>query len=182
LGDLIPLKEVIYEIKASDGTWCCLPYPNHTGKHGEPMGCKNFPQCPAKFPDFKTIEKKYNWFAVMVDFDRKKFGEEMRAKHIGMSESQSICLLYWQPELRKQLREKAYRNANKFRGDIVLEIPEACGINVMVTMIKAGIIMEVSRPKIVRKFMFIGKPKIQNQNVFKLNQTNKLSPTGVATA
>ena len=150
---LIPLKEVVYESKARDGTWCTLPYPGH------PHGCKNFPQCPLKYPDFKELQAQgYNdWSAVMIEFDRQQFGIMMRSKHPKLSKAQSECLLYWQPEVRRKLREKAYSYANKFNGDKVLEIPEACGINVIVTMIKAGVKMEVKDPKIVRKVMFIGR-------------------------
>jgi len=151
--ELIPLKEIIYEIKARDGTWCTLSYPGH------PKGCKNFPQCPTKYPDFKSIEHKYKWFAVMVEFNLKHFAEQMRIKHPNMTENQSRCLLYWQPRVRKQLKQKAYVNAYKFNGDIVLEIPEACGVNVIITMMKAGVLININHPNIVKKIMLIGRKK-----------------------
>ena len=157
--ELIPLKEVVYEPKARNGTWCKLPYPNHTGKNKEPLGCKNFPWCPQEHLDFKELQAKgYNqWFAVMVEFNRAEFAKKMKTKFPNWTEQQCKNLRLWQNGVRAQLKKKEQSYVNDFDKDILLEIPEACGIKVIVTMIKAGVPMEIKNIQTVRKAMFIGK-------------------------
>jgi hypothetical protein len=43
-------------------------------------------------------------------------------------------------------------------GDIVLDIPEACGINVFETMANVGIVLE-RKPDIVTKVMIVGRAR-----------------------
>ncbi len=143
----IPLELIVYDTTAR-GLWCRSPYYNH------PRGCPNFPKCIQKRPDFKSIEKEYNWFAVMEMFDLKHHAEEMKRKHPHWSERQCKNPLYWQGSVRKRLRDKAIA----VKGDIILDIPEACGINVFETMAQIGIILE-RKPDLVRKVMLVGVKK-----------------------
>ncbi len=149
---MIELKEVVYDVRARDGTWCKLPYPGH------PKGCPNFPKCPNTRVDFCTLIScgLKRWFAVVEEFDLKAHAEEMKRRHPDWSERQCRNLLYWQGPVRLLLTAKAYEHW--VPGGIVLEIPEAHGINVFETMAKVGIVIE-RHPDIVRKVMLVGKRK-----------------------
>lgn len=147
---MITLKEIVYDERANNGEWCTYPYEGHKN------GCPNFPACMKNRADFKLFENKYNWYAVVEEFDLKFHADKMKAKHPEWSERQCRCLLYWQGGVRKRLKEKA---ETAFAGyNLILTIPEAHGINVFETMAKVGIIID-KHPDIVRKVMFIGKPK-----------------------
>lgn len=146
---MIPLPEIVYDIRARDGTWCKLPYPGHK------RGCPNFPKCPSRFEDFNNLQERWDhWFAVIEEFDLKTHAGKMKLIHPEWTERQCRNLLYWQPSVKYRLRNKAYAY---WGGDCtVLEIPEACGINVFATLSKVGVIID-RNPIIVRKVMFIGK-------------------------
>lgn len=146
---MIKLNEVVYDVKARDGTWCRLPYSGH------PKGCPNFPECPDARPDFLYASEVWtHWYALVEEFDLSAHALRMRRIHPTWTERQCRNLLYWQGRVRKTLFQKAW---GAFRdGDIILDIPEACGVNVFETMAKAGINIE-KHPDIVRKVMLIGK-------------------------
>lgn len=155
--EIVKLGTVVYDTRARNGNWCTHPYENH------PKGCPNFPKCPKQFPDFVNIMDKYNWFAVVETFDLKQHAENMKVKHPYMSERQCRNPLYWQGSVRKRLRDKACDAASDFNhfghsiknNNIILTIPEACGVNVFETMANVGIVLE-RRPDIVRKVMLVG--------------------------
>lgn len=147
---IIPLNEVSYDPKARDGRWCMLPYPNH------PHGCPNFPGCPMDRKDFLDYEG-YDWFAVIEEFDLKAHAEKMKEKHPNWTERQCRNLLYWQNGVRSRLKKKAEAHAFPFMGDVILEIPEANGVNVFDTMAKHNLIIE-RNPDMVHKVMLVGKP------------------------
>jgi hypothetical protein len=150
----IPLKTIYYDVRAR-GPWCRFPYPGH------PHGCPNIKKgCLADRPDFKTIADLYEWSAVIEEFDLKSHAEYMKARIWAdhkkeWTDRQCRNPLYWQGGVRKRLREKA----EALKGDIVLDIPEACGIDVFKTMASVGIILE-RKPDTVRKVMLVGKTKI----------------------
>lgn len=156
---IIPLDEVVYDVRAKDGSWCTLPYPNH------PKGCPNFPDCITHFRDFKELEDRFKWYAVIEKFDLAAHAEKMKEKHPNWTERQCRNLLYWQNKVRKRLRDKAY----KFHGlgDCVLEIPEACGVNVFATMKKVGVHIESPKPMTVTKIMLVGKRPIDETKLRK---------------
>ena len=152
---MIPI-EIVYDIRARDGTWCTLSYPNHS------KGCPKFPKCPSGRPDFRDLN--YNeWFAIIVEFDLGRYVELRRLKHPGQSERQLRNLLYWQGKVRAGLRKAIlYQTDHNLLGenkDIILDIPEACGINVFETLAKVGILLDRNPQKIVYKTMFIGRYK-----------------------
>lgn len=141
----IPLKTVHYDILAR-GAWCKSPYPGH------PHGCPNFPQCIRARPDFSMIADKYHWIAVMEVFDLQAHSEKMKLKHPTWTDRQCRNPLYWQGSVRSNLHKKA----ESFYGDILLDIPEACGVDVFETMLDAGVILEKVHPSVVRKIMLVG--------------------------
>jgi hypothetical protein len=147
---MIPLTTIIYDARARNGTWCCHPYEGH------PHGCPNFKNgCTLKKrPDFNDMKDLYNWYAVVETFDLKAHMERMKAKHTHWTERQCRNPLYWQGTVRANLRN----NCITMKGDIVLDIPEACGINVFETMALVGVVLE-RKPDTVRKVMLVGKKK-----------------------
>jgi hypothetical protein len=81
----------------------------------------------------------------------------MKKKHPNWSERQCRNLLYWQNGVRSRLRKKTESYINPLSDDIILEIPEACGINMIETMSKAGIKIQTDHPDNVIKVMLIGR-------------------------
>lgn len=146
---MIQLETVAYDIRARDGTWCRLTYPGH------PHGCPNFNKgCTVKRPNFSVIKDLYNWYAVVEEFDLKAHAEKMKIAHPDWSRRQCRNPLYWQGTVRANLRKKCILGP----GDILLDIPEACGINVFQTMANIGITIDHA-PDMVRKVMIIGRKK-----------------------
>ena len=132
--------------------WCELPYPGHK------KGCPNFPTlcCFPKVVDYYDLSKPH-WF-VIVPFAIGKFATRMKEKHPEWSERQCRCVLYWQNAVRKQLRIKC----SEFIGnqDLIYHmIPEAMGVNVMLTMRKNLRLTIAIKPKhMVRKIALVGSP------------------------
>ena len=150
---MIKLTEVVYDIRARNGTWCKHQYQDH------PNGCPNYPRCIVKFPDFASIKEKYQWYAIVEEFDLLRHMKIMKEKHPRWSERQCRNPYYWQGGVRKRLRERAEECKEWFcqgySDVIILTIPEACGVNVFETMEKVGIILE-KKPNTVRKVMLVG--------------------------
>ena len=146
---IIPLETVVVDERAREGTWCTLPYPNH------PKGCPNFPECCESRPHFNDYQG-FNWVAVVEKFDLKTHAETMKAKHPHWTERQCRNLLYWQNGVRSRLRKKSESMTYPLMGDVLLDIPEANGVNLYATMSKHGLFLK-SNPDIVYKIMLVGK-------------------------
>lgn len=147
-SDIIELKEVIFDPRAR-GSYCKTPYPNH------PNGCPNYPDCIFKHPSFATIPKDHTWFAIIEEFDLRAHAKNMLVKHPHWTDRQCRNPLYWQGGVRKRLMDKA----RKFKGDYlgwILDIPEACGVEVFETMKLAGVHLEKTHPETVKKVMLVG--------------------------
>lgn len=147
---LIPLPEVVYDIRARDGTWCTR----------KPR-CMNFPVCPQSHPDFMTLKGSYGWYAVVEEFDVAAWEAEQREKPHRRNESRKQLRnpRHWQKGVMRRLRQKARMHSNRLNGDIILEIPEACGVDVVRTMARVGVKFEWGlSAKVFRKVMLIGKP------------------------
>ena len=82
----------------------------------------------------------------------------MKVAHPNWTKRQARNLLYWQNGVRKRLRKKAKWVCRPFFGDIVLDIPEAHGIDMFKTMEKAGIKLQ-RNPDMVTKVMLVGRRK-----------------------
>lgn len=142
---IIRLTDVIYDKRARDGTWCCLPYPNH------PRGCPKFPDCPKQVFDFKDYSDDMVWFAVIEEFDLKEHAIKMKKKHPKWSDRQCRCVLYWQSKVRKKLMDRC----KEIGGEIIRD-PEAAGVNLFATMSKYGLFLKAN-PDYVYKIAFVGK-------------------------
>jgi len=96
------------------------------------------------------------WYAVIEEFDLKAHAYRMKGLYPWWTNRQCRNLLYWQGRVRSRLRKKTY---DFFKpGDVILEIPEACGINVFETMALVGV--ELKRnPDVVKKIMMIGRER-----------------------
>ena len=152
--ELIPLNDVICDPRAKNGTWCCHPYPGH------PKGCPNFPKGCTRGFDFEEVRNKYQWFAIVEEFDLVNHAGMMKKKHPGWSDRQCRNPLYWQGGVRKRLREKAEKPDPKLHewGHMYMPIPGAHGANVFETMAKVGVILE-RKPETVKKVVLIGIQK-----------------------
>lgn len=141
----LKLDEVVYDPRAR-GAFCKHEYEGHR------KGCPNWPVCIEKRPDFKEFGHLYEWYAVMEVFDLKAHAEKMKLAHPGWGDRMCRNLLYWQGGVRKRLYQKAV-NAGL---DIILDIPEANGIEVFLTMAKVGVTLE-RKPDTVVKVMLVGR-------------------------
>ncbi|MFC1486940.1 hypothetical protein ACFLRN_04540 [Thermoproteota archaeon] len=136
------------------GPWCMLPYPNH------PRGCPNYgkkPKCP---PFSKTLHELIvsPFYLVVWSFDLDSQANRMKKLHPKWSDKQARCLLYWQGSVRKKLLDEARTFINSKNDNLVLlEIPEANGVDVFKTCNVVGIPLERKPKKLVRKVMLIGK-------------------------
>lgn len=152
---LIPLPEVIYDCRARDGTWCAKLSKDY------PKGCPNFPDCPGMCPDLLEIEAKlgpFDWYAVVEEYDIAAHEARMHAKFPAWSRKQCRNPRHWQNGVMKRLREKAHRHINHIMEDVLLDIPEAHGVDVVRTMAKVGIKFEWGlQAKTIRKVMLVGK-------------------------
>ena len=156
---IIPLARhlIVLDDRARDGTWCTSPYPGH------PKGCPNFPGCPKGKVHFPCHEKLYNikkWYAVVHFFDMAEHVRKMREKHPDWSERQLRNCRHWQNGVRKKLREEM----STLPDGILLEIPEAHGIDVVSTMKQHSVEIHFPPENQVVKVMFVGvreKTKIE---------------------
>ena len=148
-NNLILLNNIVYDKRARDGTWCTLPYINHK------KGCPKYPKCMKEREDFNKFPRDIFWYAVIEQFDLEKHAEKMKLKHPDWTERQCRNLLYWQGGVRKRLREKTRNFAGP--GDIILDIPEANGVDIFSTLEAHGIPLDRHNPNIVRKVMLVGK-------------------------
>lgn len=147
---VIELESVDYDIRARNGLWCQTKYARH------PKGCPNFPKCIETRPDFKTLPDMH-WFAVIVAFDMGGHIAKMRTLYAKWTDKQCRNLLYWQQTVRAELRRGVEKLGEP--GDIVLDIPEANGVNVFSTMFRAGISIDPKARTKVIKVMLVGKDR-----------------------
>lgn len=147
---IIPLQTVVYDERARDGTWCRLPYPpNHQN------GCPNYPKCIEKREDFRDLGD-YDWYAVIEMFDLRSHDIKMGLKHGWKSRFQRRNRRHWQKQGVSKLHNKAKKFAyGRLGSTIILDIPEANGVNVFATMAKHGIFLS-SDPDLVYKIMMVG--------------------------
>jgi len=142
-----------YDERARDGTWCKLPYPGHL------KGCPNYPECIDNRLDFKHFGAQYDWHVVTETFDLASHVSKMKNKHPNWSNSQARCLLYWQTGVRSRLKKKAEALKESLHAQMILDIPEAHGINVFKMMSRLGISLKAN-PDLVTKVMLVGKRRL----------------------
>ena len=149
-------KDLVFDIRSNNGYWCTLPYPNHK------KGCPNYGKkdgCPPLTNNFlEIIQDPY--FLVIQEFDILTHSRKMKEKHPKWTERQCRNLLYWQKGVNKKLKNKTYELAKNMGDDyIVLEIPEANGVDVFNTCLNVGINLEMYPQSIIRKVMIVGKKR-----------------------
>lgn len=149
-------EKIVIDTRAMNGYWCTLPYPNHKNgcpNYGNKQGC---PPLAHTFHDM--IENPF--YLVIQEFDLLAHVQKMKTRHPEWTERQCRNVLYWQKRVVKLLREKSWELARKKGGKyIVLEIPEANGVNVFKTCLNIGIELETFPQNIIRKVMIVGQRK-----------------------
>jgi len=150
------------EIDMSVRDLCRKRYPLH------PKGCPNYgkrPTCPPQaLPIREVIDFSKPIYIAWNDFDLAEHRERMRKKHPHWSYRQATCVLYWQPTARRalRLRIRAFLKSRAKEYDetglLVVECPEACGVNVTETMRRVGVELEWPPVNVARQVALIGWP------------------------
>ena len=111
---------------------CRLPYPGH------PKGCPNAGKrvsCPPEAP----MLSPGRYLLVAVQFDLAAWAARMKEKHPAWSDRQARCCLYWQGQVRRELREYVWHIGPYRSADSPVEyIPEAGGANIDLMMKTLG--------------------------------------------
>lgn len=151
---IIPLNEddLVLDPRAM-GPWCQIPYPGH------PKGCPNYGK-KKKCPPFSKYLKNFTnppYYLAIQSFDLEAHSKKMKMRHPEWSDRQCRNLLYWQKSVVKKLKEEANAFIKSQENDLILvEIPEANGVNIFKTCENLSITLEKKPIKIVRKIMIIG--------------------------
>lgn len=152
---LYPVKRLVMNKMAC--YWCMLPYPGH------PMGCPNYgdpkhPQCPPHAPCInRFFDLDRPLFFVHSEFNLLEWEMIMKYRHPSWSERQCRCVLYWQNQSRKQLKERALFAMAHLGLNGVSNCPEGMGVNVYVTARLAGLHLEkIRRLETCRHVALIG--------------------------
>jgi hypothetical protein len=158
----------IIEINHNCRNYCKAPYRDH------PHGCPNFgvhEECPPKVDIVENIfDMGKDLFFVVEEFDLKSHVEKMRLKHPKWSEFQLRNLLYWQGGVRKRLTFKTLRFISTFSDTtniIYTLLPEAMGVMVINTALKARIPIQKSPTDKIFKIALVGyrkDPIIETRN------------------
>ena len=143
------------------GKWCQLPY------YGHKKGCPNYNKkarniCPPFAPKlFEFFDESYSIYLIHSVFDLESHARRMKRDHSMWSEHQCRCVLYWQKISRNQLKERAALQMYNLNLNAVTYCPEAMGVNVYATALKAGLKLEKIRNlKTCRHIAFVGKKSI----------------------
>lgn len=150
----IPRKTFIFCLNPDVLEWCRDPYPGH------PHGCPNWGQkdtCPPKAPRIgKVLDLHKPMYFAVARFALQSWSERMKALHPGWSDRQARCLLYWQPRLRKALRD--FVEEKRSAGQEVLYTPEAAGVNVLLALTLCSFPVEWQPTHYVCKVALVGYP------------------------
>jgi len=118
------------------GDWCKLPYPGHA------KGCPNYGRdgCPPDAPFISDImDLRRPVYVAFSEFNLSAHIFRMQIKHPNWSDRQCRCVLYWQGTSRKQMRIRVKIAKFFGGGNLVLECPEAHGVNVYATCAYSGL-------------------------------------------
>jgi len=150
---IVPLNRVIFGEYVRK--WCKLPYPNH------PNGCSMYGtrnSCPPYAPMFyELIELPY--YLVIREFDLETQEIYMKRRHPNWSKKMCRNARYWQKSLMNQIMREARLFVWQHPEYMILERPEANGVNLFSTCRIHGIKLERNPQKIVRKMVMVGKRK-----------------------
>ena len=146
------LKEIILDERTNDGTWCMLPYDGHK------IGCPKFPKCVIKRNiDFKQIiMNNYKWYAIAKKFSLMKQENKIKDMHNEWSKKKCRCVYYYQSSIKRDIKDTIKQYFGSSNKSIILDVPEASGINVYSTMAKHGLYLKANYEDIIYKIMIVG--------------------------
>ena len=137
--------------------FCKIPYLYH------PKGCPNYGKhddCPPKAPlvrDVFDFDRDLYFFT--EEFNLSRHIQKMQKAHPQWLLRQCKNLLYWQGGVRKRLKEKTEEYIESSRGGMIYTlIPEAMGVMVIDTALKAKIPIERTPKNRVVKIALVGYP------------------------
>jgi len=81
-------------------------------------------------------------YAIFNRFYFKKHCDRMRAIHPAWSQRQVECCLYWQGTAKKELKFLIWSFLLHYPNYVIVDCPEAAGVNVTETMKQVGIKLE----------------------------------------
>lgn len=163
-GGVKPLHPAAIVIDMDVRKLCRRRYPLH------PKGCPNYgkrPSCPPARPpitDVISLDPSAHrpvWLA-WNEFDLAGHVARMKERHPGWSDRQAACVLYWQQTARRalRLRIKAFMKSRAEEYEdpalVVVDCPEACGVNVTETARAIGLELEWPPVRVARQVALIG--------------------------
>jgi hypothetical protein len=155
---IIPIDALSCDLRAMNGAWCTLPYPDH------PDGCPNFntrETCPPVTQSIQDIIDR-PYYLVGIKFDLASHANRLKMKHPHWSERQARCVLYYQARLNKQLWAKAEVFTRQLGSDFIfVKKPEAHGVDMFTLCQKYRIHLacDYLHQKYIYKFVIVGKQK-----------------------
>lgn len=167
----LELNKIIYDARAKDGTWCTMPYKSYKGDKQHLKGCPEYPKCINKRIDWMDINTyRYRWFSFVRKFSILDYALFMKNKNSKLTDNQCRCVLYYQKGINKTIKDtiKKWFNIKDFNKVILLDRPEANGINVYSTMSKHGLNLKANYDDIIYKMMFVGLPSLWSYEQIKL--------------
>jgi len=150
-------REVVPVIGRGVLALCRKPY------YGHPRGCPNWgkrPTCPPQAPllaDLLDLDLPVH--CIYNAYDLARHVAKMKKKHPDWSDRQLKCCLYWQGTARAALRKKVDVFLVDHPGLIVVNVPEACGVDVTATMASLGIALEWPPVSVAYQVALVGTPK-----------------------
>jgi hypothetical protein len=140
---LYRVKRLVINGKA--GEWCKLPYEGHK------EGCPNYgdlkhSHCPPHAPPVgQCFDLGQPLYLVHSEFNLPEWEMVMKYRHPSWSERQCRCVLYWQNQSRKQLKERTRFAMVRLGLNQAASCPEGMGVNVYVSSRLAGLRLEKIR-------------------------------------
>jgi len=116
-----------------------------------PKGCPNYNKkegCPPNQPLIDEIlDFQRDLFAIYTEFNVGEFAEKIKSAHPDWkSPRQWYNPRYWQPKARKFQRQEEKNAKEEYSLDVILNSPEANGLNVTGLMKEIGIAMKWNWP------------------------------------
>ncbi len=123
--------------------YCFMPYIGH------PKGCPNcYGKCwgsgNKQIGLGELVDLNRPYYLIYNEFNLELHAQKMKVNHPSWSGRQCRCVLYWQGTARKQLREYvsgALQQVNP-TPDFITYIPELYGVNVYVTCLEIGLVLD----------------------------------------
>lgn len=151
-------NKIYFSNKISE--WCQLPYPRH------PKGCPNYnksDKCPPKAkPLGEIFDLNKDCYLIIYKFNLKKHIDYMRDRNPKLTNNQAKCVLYFQNRVRKEMKWAFRILLQSDRELIYNDIPEAHGVNVIKTLRRMNVNIEIKPKKYIHKVAIVGYPNKDN--------------------